>query len=347
MNNWGLENRILLLDGAMGTMIQQLNLTDSDYRGERYAQNPIPQKGNNDILCLTRPDVIENIHRQYLEAGADIIETCTFNAQRISMSDYGTEDDVVEINRSAVKIARRLADEFTNQNPLKPRYVAGSIGPTNKTASISPDINNPAARAISFDQLAEAYHEQMCALIESGVDALFIETIFDTLNAKAAIYATEKAFQTTKKRVKIMLSATVADVSGRTLSGQTIQAFVASVAHANLFSIGLNCSFGAKDLKPYLKTLSEIAPCFVSAHPNAGLPNQFGQYNETPESMARQIDEYLNEKLVNIIGGCCGTTPKHIEAIGNLLPNKPIRKNLSHNHDFIVAGLDALKIEQE
>lgn len=346
MNNWGLENRILLLDGAMGTMIQQLNLTESDYKGERYAQNPIPQKGNNDILCLTRPDVIQNLHRQYLEVGADIIETCTFNAQRISMSDYGTENDVVEINRAATKIARCLADEFTKKNPEKPRFVAGSVGPTNKTASISPDINNPAVRSVTFDQLAEAYHEQMCALIESGVDALFIETIFDTLNAKAAIYAAEEAFRTTNKRVKIMLSATVADISGRTLSGQTIQAFVASVAHADLFSIGLNCSFGAKELKPYLKTLSEIAPCFVSAHPNAGLPNQFGCYDETPESMAKQIDEYLNEKLVNIIGGCCGTTPKHIEAIGKLLPQKTIRKLPAPNNNFIISGLDTLEIEQ-
>ncbi len=345
MNNWGLENRILLLDGAMGTMIQQLNLTESNYKGKRYAQNPIPQKGNNDILCLTQPEVIKNIHRQYLEAGADIIETCTFNAQRISMSDYGTENDVVEINRTAAKIARDLADEYTKRDPQKPRYVAGSIGPTNKTASISPDINNPTVRAVTFDQLAEAYHEQMCALIESGVDALFIETIFDTLNAKAAIYAAEEAFLSTKKRVKIMLSATVADISGRTLSGQTIQAFVASVTHADLFSIGLNCSFGAKDLKPYLKTLTEIAPCYVSAHPNAGLPNQFGLYDETPESMAKQIDEYLNEKLVNIIGGCCGTTPNHIKAIGNLLTNRPIRKRPLDNNDFVISGLDTLEIK--
>jgi len=301
-----LENRILILDGAMGTMIQRHKLVEADYRGSRFATTNILQKGNNDLLVITQPEIIYNIHSLYLEAGADIIETNTFNAQRISMEDYGMGELVREINLEAVRLARKAADKFTAENPAKPRFVAGAVGPTNKTASMSPDVNNPAYRAVSFDGLVLAYKEQMLALIEGGVDAILIETIFDTLNAKAAIFAAEEAMSECGKRVDLMISATVADTSGRTLSGQTIRAFLASIGHANLLSVGLNCSFGAKDLKPYLEELSANSPWFVSAYPNAGLPNQFGEYDETPETMALQIKEYFDEKLVNIIGGCCG-----------------------------------------
>ncbi len=313
------ENRILILDGAMGTMIQRHKLAEKDYRGSRFADSEILQKGNNDLLVLTQPEIIYGIHCKYLEAGADIIETNTFNAQRISMEDYGMGHLVTEINTEAARLARKAADEYTAKNPQKPRFVAGAVGPTNKTASMSPDVNNPAYRAVSFDDLVLAYKEQILALIEGGVDALLIETIFDTLNAKAAIFAAEEAMAELGKRVELMLSATVADTSGRTLSGQTIRAFLASVGHANLFSIGLNCSFGAKDLKPYLEEISAHAACFVSAYPNAGLPNQFGEYDETPEMMASQVKEYFDEKLVNIIGGCCGTTPDHIAEYQKLI----------------------------
>ena len=302
-----LEHRILVLDGAMGTMIQRYKLTEKDYRGERFANWENLVRGNNDLLVLTQPDIIRSIHAEYLDAGADIIETNTFNAQRISMEDYGMGEFVREINLAGARLAREAADEFTAKNHDKPRFVAGAVGPTNKTASMSPDVNNPAFRAVSYDDLVSAYKEQILALIEGGVDALLIETIFDTLNAKAAIYAAEEAMTELGKRVDIMLSATVADLSGRTLSGQTIRAFLASVGHANLLSVGLNCSFGAKDLKPYLQEVSAHASSFVSAYPNAGLPNQFGEYDESPEKMAVQLKEYFDEKLVNIIGGCCGT----------------------------------------
>ncbi|MDD3194719.1 MAG: methionine synthase [Paludibacter sp.] len=314
-----LKKRILVLDGAMGTMIQRHKLVEADYRGDRFADASIPQKGNNDLLVLTKPGVIGGIHREYLQAGADIIETDTFNAQRISMEDYGMAGYVREINLAAARLARKAADEQTKLTPDKPRFVAGAIGPTNKTASMSPDVNNPAYRAVSFDGLVEAYVEQMLALIEGGVDALLIETIFDTLNAKAALFAAEEAMLKAGRRVELMISATVADASGRTLSGQTIRAFLNSIAHADLLSIGLNCSFGARDLKPYLQEIAAYSNTYVSAYPNAGLPNQFGEYDESPELMAAQVKEYFDEGLVNIIGGCCGTTPDHIAAYQQLL----------------------------
>ncbi len=342
-----LENRILILDGAMGTMIQRHKFVEKDYRGSRFANCEILQKGNNDLLVLSQPEIIYNIHCKYLEAGADIIETNTFNAQRISMEDYGMGNYVREINLEAARLARKAAEKFTLENPSKPRFVAGAIGPTNKTASMSPDVHNPAYRAVTFDNLVEAYKEQMLALIEGGVDALLIETIFDTLNVKAAIFAAEEAMSELGKHVDLMLSATVADASGRTLSGQTIRAFLASISHANLLSVGLNCSFGAKDLKPYLQELSLNAPWYVSAYPNAGLPNQFGEYDESPEQMAEQIKEYFDEKLVNIIGGCCGTTPEHIAAYTKLIEGKEIRKPIIKSKNLVLSGLEHLEIDKE
>ena len=342
-----LENRILILDGAMGTMIQRHKLQEADYRGSRFAKHEILQKGNNDLLVLSQSDIIYDIHCKYLAAGADIIETNTFNAQRISMDDYGMSEFVREINLAAAQLARKAADKFTAENPSKPRFVAGAVGPTNKTASMSPDVNNPAYRAVSFDDLVAAYKEQILALIEGGVDALLIETIFDTLNTKAAVFAAEEAMTESGKRVEIMLSATVADTSGRTLSGQTIRAFLASISHANVLSIGLNCSFGARDLKPYLQEISSLASCYVSAYPNAGLPNQFGEYDETPERMAEQVVEYFDEKLVNIIGGCCGTTPDHIAAYQQLIEGKEIRKTQTPSTDLELSGLEALVINND
>lgn len=343
-----LEKRILILDGAMGTMIQRYKLQETDYRGERFAQWQSPLKGNNDLLCLTRPDIIEAIHREYLEAGADIIETNSFNAQSISMADYGMESLVQEMNFAAARLARVVADDYTAKNPSKPRFVAGSIGPTNKTASMSADVNNPGARSVTFDDLVTAFSEQMRPLLEGGVDAFLIETIFDTLNAKAAIYAAEEVMRETGKRVPLMLSVTIADSSGRTLSGQTVRAFLASVAHADLLSVGLNCSFGAKDLKPYLEEISEHAPWFVSAYPNAGLPNQFGEYDETPERMALQVKDYFDETLVNIIGGCCGTTPAHIAQYQNLINTaKTIRKPAATSNITELSGLELFEIRAE
>ena len=314
-----INERVLILDGAMGTMIQRYNLSEQDFRGERFAGIPGQMKGNNDLLCLTRPDVIKDIHRKYLEAGADIIETNTFNAQRISMADYHMQDLCREINLAAARLARELADEYTAKPPYKPRFVAGSVGPTNKTCSMSPDVNNPALRALTYDELAAAYQEQMEALLEGGVDALLIETIFDSLNAKAAIYAAETAMKKIGREVPLMLSVTVSDIAGRTLSGQTLDAFLASVQHAPIFSIGLNCSFGAKQLKPFLEGLAARAPYYISAYPNAGLPNSLGQYDQTPEEMASEVKEYIDEGLVNIIGGCCGTTEEYIAKYQELI----------------------------
>ncbi len=339
-----LERRILILDGAMGTMIQRHKLTEKEYRGTRFANIATSQKGNNDLLVLTQPEIIYNIHCEYLEAGADIIETNTFNAQRISMSDYGMGESVTEINMEAAKLARIAADEFSAKDPSKPRFVAGAVGPTNKTASMSPDVNNPSFRAVSFDDLVLIYKEQISALIAGGVDAILIETIFDTLNAKAAIFAAEKTMSEIGKRVELMVSATVADASGRTLSGQTIRGFLASIRHANLLSVGLNCSFGAKDLKPYLEEVSAHAPWFVSAYPNAGLPNQFGEYDETPEIMALQLKDYVDKNLVNILGGCCGTTPDHIAAYQKLIEKAEIRKPILPPVNLELSGLELFEI---
>jgi 5-methyltetrahydrofolate--homocysteine methyltransferase len=340
-----LGKRVLILDGGMGTMIQKYNLQEKDYRGNDFLYLEGQQKGNNDLLTLTQPQIIKEIHQQYLEAGADIIETCSFNSQRISMAEYGLTDKIKELNAAAAKIARSIADEYTQKNPQKPRFVAGSVGPTGKTCSISPDVNNPAFRNITFQELSDAYTEQMEVLVENGVDALLIETIFDTLNAKAAIYAANNVIKKSNKRVYLMLSATIADSSGRTLSGQTLNAFVNSVSHANPLSIGLNCSFGAKELKPYLQELCHLSPWYVSAYPNAGFPNQFGEYDESPETMAQHIKTYIDNGLVNIIGGCCGTTPAHINKYSELIANKPIRKCPLFNRDLKLSGLEGLTIK--
>ena len=339
-----LSERVLVLDGAMGTMIQRYGLQEKDFRGQRFAQITEKQKGNNDLLCLTQPHIIGEIHRQYLEAGADIIETCSFNSQVISMADYGMQDVVEEINYAAARIARQEADAMTEINPMKPRFVVGSIGPTSKTASISPDMEDPAYRAITFDQLTVAYTQQMQALIRGGVDALLIETIFDTLNAKAAIFAAKEAMRLTGKKVEIMLSATLSDKAGRTLSGQTLEAFLVSVMHAEMLSIGLNCSFGATDMLPFLRELARIAPCYVSAYPNAGLPNILGEYDETPHTMASHIQPFLDEQLVNIIGGCCGTSPQHIAAFAPIAKKAIPRKPAQPNQTLNLAGLEALHI---
>ena len=313
-----LKERILVLDGAMGTMIQRHTLTEEDFRGERFKNHKSPLKGNNDLLSITRPDIIKDIHRQYFEAGADIAETNTFSGTTIAQADYHLEDAVYDLNYQSAKIAKEVANEFTKRDPNKPRFVAGSMGPTNKTASLSPDVNNPGYRAINFDQLKVAFKEQAKALIDGGVDLLLLETIIDTLNVKAALFAIEELFDEIGKRLPIMVSGTITDASGRTLSGQTTDAFLISVSHVPLLSIGLNCALGAKALRPYLQVLNEQAPFFVSAYPNAGLPNEFGQYDQGPAEMGEQIEDFLKEGLVNIVGGCCGTTPDHIRVIAQL-----------------------------
>lgn len=342
-----IKERILVLDGAMGTMIQQYNLTESDFRGERFREIQGQLKGNNDLLCLTRPDVIEEIHRRYLEAGADIIETNTFNATRVSMADYHMQDYCREINLEAARLARRLADEYTQKNPEKPRFVAGSVGPTNKTCSMSPDVNNPAFRALTYDELLEAYCEQMEALIEGGVDAILIETIFDTLNAKVAIQAAELSMQKMGRKLPLMLSVTVSDIAGRTLSGQTLDAFLASVQHAELFSVGLNCSFGARQLKPFLEQLAKRAPYYISAYPNAGLPNSLGQYDQSPEEMAAEVKEYIDEGLVNIIGGCCGTTEEYIARYQDLIKDAKPHTPAPKPESLWLSGLELLEVTPE
>lgn len=342
-----INERILVLDGAMGTMIQQYNLSEADFRGERFKDIPGQLKGNNDMLCLTRPDVIEEIHRKYLEAGADIIETNTFNATSVSMADYHMQPYCREINLAAARLARKVADEFTAKTPGKPRFVAGSVGPTNKTCSMSPDVNNPAFRALTFDELADAYREQMEALLEGGVDAILIETIFDTLNAKAAILAAETSMLKLGRKVPLMLSVTVSDVAGRTLSGQTLDAFLASVQHADIFSIGLNCSFGAKQLKPFLEQLARRAPYYISAYPNAGLPNSLGQYDQTPEEMAAEIKEYIDEGLVNIIGGCCGTTEDYIAKYQELIKDAKPHVPAAEPKYLWLSGLELLEVTPE
>jgi len=313
-----LKERILILDGAMGTMIQRHTLTEEDFRGDRFKDHKSPLKGNNDILSITRPDIIKDIHAQYFAAGADIAETNTFSGTTIAQADYHLEDAVYDLNFQSAKIAKEVADEFTKREPHKPRFVAGAMGPTNKTASLSPDVNNPGYRAITFDQLVVAFKQQARALMDGGVDILLLETIIDTLNVKAALFAIQELFDETGKELPIMVSGTITDASGRTLSGQTTEAFLISVSHVPLLSIGLNCALGAALLRPYLQVLSEKAPFFVSAYPNAGLPNEFGQYDETAEQMGSQVEEFLKDGLVNILGGCCGTTPDHIKRIAQL-----------------------------
>jgi 5-methyltetrahydrofolate--homocysteine methyltransferase len=314
-----LENRILIIDGAMGTMIQRYKLSEEGYRGKRFEDWKSDLKGNNDLLSLTRPEIIKAIHLEYLEAGADIIETNTFNSQKVSMADYHMEALSYELNVAAATIAREAVSEFMAKHPsTQPKYVAGAIGPMNKTLSLSPDVNNPGFRAVSFDEVADAYYEQIKGLVDGGVDLLLVETIFDTLNAKAAIYAIKKYFRDIKKEsLPIMISGTITDASGRTLSGQTLEAFYTSVMHARPLSIGLNCALGAAEMRPHIEELSQIASCYTSAYPNAGLPNAMGEYDEQPEQTAHFIEEWAREGFVNIVGGCCGTTPDHIKHIAD------------------------------
>lgn len=337
-----LKKKVLVLDGAMGTMIQQLRLSEEEFRGEQFKDHPDNLTGNNDILCITQPEKIREIHRAFLEAGADIIETNTFNSTSISQADYHMEDAVHDINVSAAQIAREVADEVTSANPDKPRYVAGSIGPTNKTASMSPDVNDPGYRAIHFDDLKAAYREQALGLLEGGAELFLIETVFDTLNAKAALIALNDVFRDQDRVVPVMVSGTITDASGRTLSGQTLEAFIHSIRHVDLLSLGLNCSLGASEMRPYIKEIAEKSPFYVSTHPNAGLPNQFGEYDETPEKMAGHIREFLEAGQVNIVGGCCGTTPDHIREFAKLAATSPLHQPHPDDHHFKLSGLEPL-----
>lgn len=321
-----IHQRILILDGAMGTMIQRHQLEEKDFRNDSLLNHPKNLKGNSDLLSITRPDIIKEIHAEYLSAGADIIETNTFSGTVIAQDDYSLTHFVDEINIQSAKIAREVADEFTAREPHKPRFVAGAMGPTNRTASLSPDVNDPGYRAVSFDQLKTAYKQQAHGLLKGGADILLVETIFDTLNAKAALFAIEEVKEELGLDIPIMVSGTITDASGRTLSGQTTEAFLISVSHIPLLSVGLNCALGAKELTPYLKTLSEKAPYNISAHPNAGLPNEFGEYDQSAEHMAQLIQSFLDEKYLNIVGGCCGTTPEHIKAISKLAEQYQPRK---------------------
>lgn len=321
-----LKERVLILDGAMGTMLQRYKFTEEDFRGDRFKDWEHPLQGNNDLLSLTQPEAIAEVHRKYFAAGADIVETNTFSGTTIAMADYHMEDLVYELNYESARIAKKVADEFTEKEPHKPRFVAGSIGPTNKTASMSPDVNDPGYRAISFEELKVAYKQQTEALLDGEADILLVETIFDTLNAKAALFAIEEVKEERQIKVPIMISGTITDASGRTLSGQTAEAFLISVSHIDVLSIGFNCALGASQLVPHLEVLSAKTGNAVSAHPNAGLPNAFGEYDETPQQMADQIQEYLEKNLVNIVGGCCGTTPEHIEAMADLVKKYNPRK---------------------
>lgn len=329
------KDRILVLDGAMGTMLQKYKFQEEDFRGQRFKDHPCDVQGNNDLLSITQPEAIAQVHADYFAAGADIVETNTFSGTTIAMADYEMEFLVDELNEESAKIAKRVADEFTAKEPHKPRYVAGSIGPTNKTASMSPDVNDPGFRAITFDELRVAYKQQAAALIRGGVDVLLVETVFDTLNAKAALFAIEELKEETGINIPVMISGTITDASGRTLSGQTAEAFLISIEHLPLLSVGFNCALGAKQLTPYLESVSNKSIYGISAHPNAGLPNAFGEYDETPEQMAAQIKTYLDKSLINIIGGCCGTSPDHIKAIAELAKNYkprtiPVQNKLAH-----------------
>jgi len=324
-----LHKKILILDGAMGTMLQRYKFTEEDFRGERFKEWKHPLQGNNDLLSLTQPEAIAEVHRKYFAAGADIVETNTFSGTTIAMADYHMEELVYELNYESARLAKKVAEEFTQNEPSKPRFVAGSIGPTNKTASMSPDVNDPGFRAISFDELRIAYKQQVEALLDGGADILLVETIFDTLNAKAALFAIEEVKEERNMEVPIMVSGTITDASGRTLSGQTAEAFLISISHISILSVGFNCALGAKQLVPHLEVISAKSDYAISAHPNAGLPNAFGEYDETPEQMAAQIREYAEKGLVNIVGGCCGTTPEHITAIAEVVKEfKPRTLNL-------------------
>ena len=334
------KDRILILDGAMGTAIQGYKLDEAGYRGERFKDFDRDLKGNNDLLVLTQPDIIREIHHKYLEAGADILETNTFNAQAISQADYGLEDLSHEMNVAAAHLAREVADEWTKKTPDRPRFVAGAVGPTNRTASISPDVNNPGFRNVNFDELVEAYRVQTRGLIEGGADTILIETVFDTLNAKAAGYAVEQVFDEMGVELPIMVSGTITDLSGRNLSGQTPEAFWYSMKHLKPFSIGLNCSFGAEQLRPSVDEIAHVADTYVSVYPNAGLPNEMGEYDETPEDMAALLEEWAEHGLINIVGGCCGTTPDHIRAIAEAVAKYPPRRVPQVEHALRLSGLE-------
>lgn len=326
-----LSQKILILDGAMGTMLQDYKFTEKDFRGDRFGDWPVSLQGNNDLLSITQPQAIAEIHRKYFLAGADIVETNTFSATTIAMADYRMQDLVDELNYESARIAKTVAREITAENPEKPRFVAGAIGPTNKTASMSPDVNDPGYRSISFQDLYKAYKQQAKALIDGGVDVLLVETVFDTLNAKAALFAIDELKEELGLDVPVMISGTITDASGRTLSGQTAEAFLISVSHIPLLSVGFNCALGAKQLTPHLEVLSRKSNYGISAYPNAGLPNAFGEYEQSPEEMAGQTKEYLEKGLVNILGGCCGTTPAHIKALADVARNYPprtLKKNL-------------------
>ncbi|SDS10317.1 homocysteine S-methyltransferase family protein [Gramella sp. MAR_2010_147] len=337
-----LSKKILILDGAMGTMLQEYKFSEEDFRGKRFADWPVSLKGNNDLLSITQPEAIATIHRKYFDAGADIVETNTFSGTTIAMADYQMEELVYELNYESARIAKKVAEEVTAENPEKPRFVAGAIGPTNKTASMSPDVNDPGYRAISFEELRIAYKQQAKALVEGGVDVLLVETVFDTLNAKAALFAIEELKEELDADIPVMVSGTITDASGRTLSGQTAEAFLISVSHIPLLSIGFNCALGAKQLTPHLEVLNRFANSGVSAYPNAGLPNAFGEYDQDAQEMAAQIKEYLEKGLVNILGGCCGTTPKHIKAIAEITKDykpRPIpAKNKEERHAQLVSA---------
>ena len=340
-----LARRILVLDGAMGTMIQTYRLTEADYRGERFADFPRDLKGNNDLLSITKPEVISAIHEAYLDAGADILETNTFNATSIAMADYGMEHLVRELNRAGARLAKQAAEKYAT--PDKPRFVAGVLGPTNRTASISPDVNDPGFRNVTFDELVEAYLEAIGGLVEGGADILMVETVFDTLNCKAALFAIESYFETHRVRLPIMISGTITDASGRTLSGQTTEAFWNSVSHCSPLSIGLNCALGAKELRPYVEELSRVSGVHVSAHPNAGLPNEFAEYDQSPEYMAGLIREFAQSGFLNIVGGCCGTTPAHIRAIHDAVADVAPRKIPAIEKKCRLAGLEPFNIGED
>jgi len=316
-----LSERILVIDGAMGTMIQRYKLTEADYRGDRFKDWHKDVKGNNDMLVLTQPQIIKAIHREYLDSGADIIETNTFSAQAVALADYDMQEYAYEISYEAARIAKEAVHDYIKENPGSEKFVAGAIGPMNKTLSLSPDVNNPGFRSVTFDEVSNAYYEHIKGLVDGGADILLVETIFDTLNAKAAIYAIEKYFRDTKTKVPVMISGTITDASGRTLSGQTLEAFYISVSHAHPLSIGLNCALGAEQMRPHVQELSEIASCYVSCYPNAGLPNAMGEYDESPEITAKIVSEFAEQGWVNIVGGCCGTTPAHIKAIAQAVKN--------------------------
>ena len=340
-----LARRILLLDGGFGTMVQGYGLQEEAYRGERFRTWDVQLKGCNDLLALTRPEVVREIHEKYLQAGADIIETDSFNANAVSLADYRLEAFAYEMSRAAAEVAREAADAFTARNPQKPRFVAGSMGPTNRTASMSADVANPAAREVTFRQLVDAYTEQARGLMDGGADILLVETVFDTLNAKAALYAIDRLCEERGRRIPVMVSGTLADASGRTLSGQTVEAFAASVSHARLLSVGLNCAYGARQLMPYLERLAAVAETRISAHPNAGLPNVMGGYDETPEMFAEDVGEYMRRGLVNIVGGCCGTTPAHIFELAKIVDRYTPRPLPEPRHVTTLSGLEPLRGE--